>query len=141
MTTATSTLGHVPAALQAHLDLPFYDDGHRALAQSLWAWAQALPPVDHEDTDHACRQLVRQLGAAGFLRYCVPAAYGGALPVLDSRSLCLIREILGWHDGLADFAFAMQGWARAPFLWLAVKNTSSTSCLAWHAANGSPLLR
>jgi acyl-CoA dehydrogenase len=109
MTTATSTLGHVPAALQAHLDLPFYDDGHRALAQSLWAWAQALPPVDHEDTDHACRQLVRQLGAAGFLRYCVPAAYGGALPVLDSRSLCLIREILGWHDGLADFAFAMQG--------------------------------
>jgi acyl-CoA dehydrogenase len=53
--------------------------------------------------------LVRQLGEAGFLRYCVPAAYGGALPELDSRALCLIREILGWHDGLADFAFAMQG--------------------------------
>jgi acyl-CoA dehydrogenase len=28
---------------------------------------------------------------------------------LDSRSLCIIRETLAWHDGLADFAFAMQG--------------------------------
>ena len=99
----------VPASLQAHLALPFYDEGHRALAQTLWSWAQAMPAVDHEDTDRACRQLVRQLGDAGFLRYCVPAAHGGALPELDSRSLCLIRETLARHDGLADFAFAMQG--------------------------------
>ena len=28
---------------------------------------------------------------------------------LDVRSLCLIRETLARHDGLADFAFAMQG--------------------------------
>jgi len=104
-----SSQPNLPAALQAHLDLPMYDPGHRVLAQSLWQWAQALPAVDHGNTDHACQQLVRQLGEAGFLRYCVPAAYGGALPELDSRSLCLIREILGWHDGLADFAFAMQG--------------------------------
>ena len=109
MTPATRTSPALPAALQAHLELPLYDEGHRALASALWAWAQALPPVNHDDTDQACQDLVRQLGAAGFLRYCVPAAYGGALPELDSRSLCLIREILGWHDGLADFAFAMQG--------------------------------
>ena len=109
MTHATSLHAGLPAALQAHLDLPLYDEGHRALAYSLWQWAQALPAVDHDDTDRACQQLVRQLGEAGFLRYCVPAAYGGALTELDSRSLCLIREILGWHDGLADFAFAMQG--------------------------------
>ncbi|MBU3652455.1 MAG: acyl-CoA dehydrogenase [Limnohabitans sp.] len=109
MTHAAAAHPALPAALQAHLDLPMYDEGHRALAQSLWQWAQALPPVNHDDTDHACQQLVRQLGEAGFLRYCVPAAYGGALPELDSRALCLIREILGWHDGLADFAFAMQG--------------------------------
>ena len=105
---ASSHIG-LPAALQAHLELPLYDEGHRALAQSLWQWAQALPPVDHHNTDSACQELVQRLGAAGFLRYCVPAAYGGALPELDSRSLCLIRELLGWHDGLADFAFAMQG--------------------------------
>ena len=109
MTPATRTSPALPAALQAHLELPLYDEGHRALASALWAWAQALPPVNHDDTDQACQDLVRQLGAAGFLRYCVPAAYGGALPELDSRSLCLIREILGWHDGLTDFAFAMQG--------------------------------
>ena len=99
----------MPAGLQAHLELPMYDAAHRELAQSLWNWAQAMSPVDHDDTDRACRQLVRQLGDAGFLRYCVPAAFGGALPELDSRALCLIREILAWHDGLADFAFAMQG--------------------------------
>ena len=99
----------MPAALRAHLELPLYGQEHRALADSLWSWAQALPAVDHDDTDRACRQLVRWLGEAGFLRYCVPAAYGGALPALDSRALCLIREILAWHDGLADFAFAMQG--------------------------------
>ncbi len=98
-----------PMPLQAHLDLPFYEPAHRALAQSLWDWAAAMPAVDHDDTDHACRALVQALGHAGFLRYCVPQAYGGALPALDSRSLCLAREILAYHDGLADFAFAMQG--------------------------------
>jgi acyl-CoA dehydrogenase len=30
-------------------------------------------------------------------------------PGIDVRTLCLAREILGFHDGLADFAFAMQG--------------------------------
>jgi acyl-CoA dehydrogenase len=99
----------LPAALRAHLELPMYEQQHRTLASTLWSWAQALPAVDHDDTDRACRLLVRQLGEAGFLRFCVPAAYGGALAELDSRALCLIREILAWHDGLADFAFAMQG--------------------------------
>jgi acyl-CoA dehydrogenase len=28
---------------------------------------------------------------------------------LDVRTLCLTRETLARHDGLADFAFAMQG--------------------------------
>src|SRR5262249_21729043 len=28
---------------------------------------------------------------------------------LDSRALCVLRETLARHDGLADFAFAMQG--------------------------------
>jgi acyl-CoA dehydrogenase len=50
---------------------------------------------------------VRQLGQADGC-YCVPA-FGGALPALDSRALCLLRETLARHDGLADFAFAMQG--------------------------------
>lgn len=98
-----------PMPVQAHLDLPFYEPAHRELARALWDWAAAMPAINHDDTDRACRMLVKALGQAGFLKYCVPAAYGGALPALDSRSLCLAREILAYHDGLADFAFAMQG--------------------------------
>ncbi|EHP43116.1 putative acyl-CoA dehydrogenase [Cupriavidus basilensis OR16] len=94
---------------KSYLALPFFDDAHRELEQRLDAWATASLKVDHSDTDAACRALVRQLGVAGWLRYCVPAAHGGALDTLDSRSLCLLRETLARHDGLADFAFAMQG--------------------------------
>lgn len=95
---------------KTYLDLPFFDDAHRSLERDLDAWCgKHLQHVDHHDADAACRALVRQLGAAGWLRYCVPAAFGGALPALDSRALCLLRETLARHDGLADFAFAMQG--------------------------------
>ncbi len=65
--------------------------------------------MDHAAIDDDCRALAKALGAAGFLRYCVPAAYGGALPALDSRALCIARETLAYHDGLADFVFALQG--------------------------------
>jgi acyl-CoA dehydrogenase len=93
-----------------HLELPFFDDGHRALAQALDDWGGGhLQHVDHADADGSCRGLVRALGEAGFLRYCVPRAFGGALDALDSRSLVVARETLARHDGLADFAFAMQG--------------------------------
>jgi len=92
------------------LELPFYGDEHRKLSDAIFNWASTdMPAVDHHDTDNACRQLVTALGKAGFLRYSVPAAYGGALEALDSRSLCIARETLAYHDGLADFAFAMQG--------------------------------
>ncbi len=98
-----------------HLGLPFFDDGHRALARELDAWAaEQLQAVDHHDADRACRALVPALGAAGFLRHCVPAAHGGASPALDSRALVVCRETLARHDGLADFAFAMQGLGSGP---------------------------
>jgi acyl-CoA dehydrogenase len=94
----------------AHLALPFFDDEHRAQVPVLDAWAALQAPrIDHGDTDAACREWVRALGAAGMLRACVPAAHGGLRPVLDSRTLVLARETLAYHDGLADFAFAMQG--------------------------------
>jgi acyl-CoA dehydrogenase len=96
------------------LDWPFFDASHRALAAKAGAWcATALGGIDLADTDAACRALVRRLGQAGWLRYCVPAgpggAWGGALPAVDSRAVCILRETLARHDGLADFAFAMQG--------------------------------
>jgi acyl-CoA dehydrogenase len=99
---------------RAHFDWPFFADAHRAMARDLDAWcAPRLPAAGSghgaSDVDSTCRAHVRALGAAGWLRYCVPAADGGALPTLDSRALCIARETLAWHDGLADFAFAMQG--------------------------------
>lgn len=92
----------------AHLNWPFFDDTHRALAASVTRWA-AEQGVDSASVDAACREWVRRLGAAGYLRYAVPAAWGGALAQLDSRALCVLRESLAAHDALADFAFAMQG--------------------------------
>jgi alkylation response protein AidB-like acyl-CoA dehydrogenase len=95
---------------RSHLDWPFFADHHRALATALDAWiVTSRPRGDHTDVDASCRELVRALGAAGFLRYCVPASQGGALAALDSRALCVARETLAYHDGLADFAFALQG--------------------------------
>ena len=94
----------------SYLDWPFFDSQHRSLASELEAWAtQNLLQVDHADTDETCRTLVRALGAGGWLRWAVPKAWGGINEVIESRSLCLIRETLARHDGLADFAFAMQG--------------------------------
>ncbi len=86
---------------------PFFEPRHRELAARLDAWAAAeLGHVDHGDVDAACRGLVRLLGEAGWLAHSAPPPRGGAL---DVRALCLIRETLARHDGLADFAFAMQG--------------------------------
>lgn len=91
-------------------DLPFFEDVHRQLAGDLQAWcAASLPETEPDDVDEACRDLVGVLGKAGWLRYAVPSEGGGALDKLDSRALCLIRETLAYHAGLADFAFAMQG--------------------------------
>lgn len=87
---------------RSFLDWPFFEDRHRDLAAGLEAWASANLPVDHGDVDAACRGLVAALGDGGWLRHS-----GGE--ALDIRSLCLIRETLARHDGLADFAFAMQG--------------------------------
>jgi acyl-CoA dehydrogenase len=98
---------------RAHLDWPFFGAPHVELAQGLATWCAGLPAMvgdaPEADVDATCRSLVRALGQGGWLRYCVPATHGGALPALDSRALCIARETLAYHDGLADFAFAMQG--------------------------------
>ncbi|MFV0490623.1 MAG: acyl-CoA dehydrogenase family protein [Pseudorhodobacter sp.] len=87
------------------LDWPFFEARHRELHAALEEWAGAHLPVDHSDVDAACKKLVADLGAAGFLAH----SGAGEGEVLDVRSLCLIREVLARHDGLADFSFAMQG--------------------------------
>ncbi|WP_370232535.1 acyl-CoA dehydrogenase family protein [Cognatishimia sp.] len=92
----------------SYLNWPFFDESHRTLAREVDAWAvSALADIDHGDTDAACRYLVAALGQAGVLtRSAVDPASDQPL---DVRALCVIRETLARHDGLADFAFAMQG--------------------------------
>ncbi len=100
-----------------YLQWPFFEDRHRALAAAVedWAARTAAPLAGQdEDVDQACRSLVAELAAAGWLRHAVPRSHGGASDNLDVRTLCLIREILARHNGLADFAFAMQGLGSGP---------------------------
>lgn len=96
--------GPVDPAVQdvdrSFLGWPFFDERHVALAERLEDWCTTLA-VDHSDVDAACRDLVTRLGADGWLAHTAGS--------LDVRTLCLIRETLARHDGLADFAFAMQG--------------------------------
>jgi len=95
----------------SYLDWPFFEPHHAALARELDAWAAANLAAAHgPDVDAACRQLVLQLGQAGWLRHAVGGTdAGGAHDAIDTRGICLIRETLARHAGLADFAFAMQG--------------------------------
>ncbi|ABD54244.1 acyl-CoA dehydrogenase family protein [Jannaschia sp. CCS1] len=93
---------------KSFLSWPFFEERHRDLAGALDAWATAeLAGIDHSDTDAACRALVAALGQGGWLNHAAVNPKGEAK--LDVRTLCLIRETLARHDGLADFAFAMQG--------------------------------
>jgi acyl-CoA dehydrogenase len=91
-----------------YLEWPFFEDSHRQLAKELEAWA--AQNISHPQPTHAdeqCKTLVQQLGQAGWLQYAVA---NPALPAsIDTRAICIIRETLARHNGLADFAFAMQG--------------------------------
>jgi acyl-CoA dehydrogenase len=92
------------------LDWPFFEPRHREVCEGLdrFVMSGCLDAVDHTDVDGACRRLVRALGAAKLLD-CAVAAPEGDVTTIDSRSICLSRETLAYADGLADFAFAMQG--------------------------------
>lgn len=97
------------------LSWPFFTDAHRALQRDLSAWRDRdLRHDDDSDPGAACRAYVAQLGSAGWVKYAVPRAYGGALDALDVRSICLVRETLAYASGLAEFAFAMQGLGSGP---------------------------
>jgi len=94
----------------AHLQWPFFDPPHAALSRGVDTWACAnLEHAHGDDADAICKKLVKDLGKAGYLKYCV-----NENP--DVRSIALIREILAYHAGLADFSFVMQGLGSGPIV-------------------------
>ncbi len=101
---------------RSFLAWPFFDLHHAEMARTLDAWAAdtVADLVDHHDVDGTCRRLVKALADAGWLDLVMPASHGGRHERIDVRSVCLAREILGYHAGLADFAFAMQGLGTGP---------------------------
>jgi acyl-CoA dehydrogenase len=90
---------------RSFLSWPFFEPGHRELAEKLQRWCQAELPEPGGDLDEDCRTLVGELGSAGFLKLSVSDAKHRP----DVRSLAIARETLAYHSALADFAFAMQG--------------------------------
>jgi acyl-CoA dehydrogenase len=100
---------------RSHLDWPFFEPCHRALAVDLERWCAGhwKAPSAHgrgANVDDQCRALVRDIGAAGFFQHAVGGTrYGAASDQIDTRSVCLCRETLARHSGLADFVYAMQG--------------------------------
>lgn len=94
---------------KTYLQWPFFEDKHRELSEELENWsANQLARLDHSDPDLLCKSLVEALGDAGWCKYSAIDP-GDPESIIDVRSLCLIRETLARHDGLADFSFAMQG--------------------------------
>jgi acyl-CoA dehydrogenase len=92
------------------LDWPFFEERHRTLAQEARRWLESAPAIDESEDRKTCALLVESLGKSGLLSHAVSSSGNP----LDVRSLCLIRETLAHHHGLADFAFAMQGLGSAP---------------------------
>lgn len=97
--------------LRDHLDWPFFEERHKVFLSKVEGYAdgRSSEAAHHGNVDALCREFVAGLGEAGLLRACVPEAYGGLAPGVESRQLTLAREALAYHNGLMDFAFAMQG--------------------------------
>lgn len=94
----------------AYLEWPFFEERHRRLARELEEWAGTNVPHAHgDDVDAECKALVAALGRDGWLHHAVAQGSGAAAGAIDTRAICVVRETLARHSGLADFAFGMEG--------------------------------
>ena len=85
----------------SHLDWPFFNDAHRELQTQLDYWAsQHICQTHSKDVDQDFRDLVKQLGEAGWLKHAIAGkAYGANQEVIDTRAICLLRETLARYAG------------------------------------------
>ena len=86
-------------------DLPmFFDASHGALAEKLRAAVPAFEAAERGSEESARdRAAARALGETGLFAHAVPRA------AIDTRALCLVREMLGYVSARADSMFAVQG--------------------------------
>jgi acyl-CoA dehydrogenase len=91
-----------------HYGWPFFEPKHAPLAREVEVWAKEnLGHAHGANADAICRRLVQDLGCAGYLNHCVSEKP-------DVRSIAILREVLAYHAGLADFSFVMQGLGSGP---------------------------
>nr|HEX4316624.1 acyl-CoA dehydrogenase family protein [Kofleriaceae bacterium] len=90
----------------------FFEPRHRELAERLRAAAAGFEAAEaHADEAARDRAAVAHLAASGLFEIVVPA--DGRV---DSRSLCLAREMLGYCSARADSILAVQGLGSHPLL-------------------------
>lgn len=92
----------------------FLEARHHALMQDARARYESLEARIEDEGDDA--GLAKRVAALGDYRYLVPAAYGGANPNVDVRSICVLREEMAYRNAAADSLFAVQGLGSHPVL-------------------------
>ena len=104
---------------RSFLSWPFLEARHPDLYDRVEAWARPIlgsctaKMRSSVAAAATVRRSSRELGnrAAGDRHRRREGTFHGPL---DARSLCICREVLARHGGLADFAFAMQGLGTGP---------------------------
>ncbi len=94
---------------QRYLEWPFFEAFHRDFARDFGQWVNSeLTPYDTDEggDGRAAREIFQRLGKDKWLDHAIPGSPGAAADRHDLRSLCLMREILGYMSAMADVAFS-----------------------------------
>lgn len=89
--------------------LPFFEPRHRELAESFCRWtASRLRPFEADEGGDglAARKIFQMLAKDGWLAAAIDADPARPGPLIDLRTVCLMREALGYSSAIADVAFS-----------------------------------
>lgn len=115
------------------LKLPFFTDDQRGFARELDVNArQHTWPDPEQDDAAALKSALATLGKAGVLKHALSEPW-------SMRANVLAREVLAYHSGIADLAWAMQALGGVPLLiagnaeqkLLLAKGISGEACLGF----------
>ena len=117
----------------------FLEPRHQAIAGHAAAFARdeiaTLGVAADDDAARVqAREVLRRLGADGWMSHLVPAALGGGEHAPDLRACCLVREALAAASPLADAVFALQCLASMPWCWRPTTRRGAPGCRACCAA-------